>query len=566
MTEGPGFLEFFILEAGEYVEQLDGLLLAGGSSGPDPDALQRVARALRGTATMAKLPAFADLAAAIERVGRALHDHTLAWDQSLRGALVAAVDDLKTLLHAARRWTSAEDRRASVRTAELSRLAPGRPSGGTDAGQPGLMAFPFLSTEAANIAAGLELLITRSSDTETVANVLRRIRALRGVAGVKEIVPLADALEATEAAGRVLESGRESLTPEARQLLENAAAYMRSLASALRMGGDVHAQTPAREAFDAAVEAWTGSHAIRDRVVPIATLFYTEGSGLVEAAAHPPTSAPERFRLELVSLGEHLRQVVNSTRATRDSGQRSRIQRELRRSLQALEAAAESFGEREIADFVRSHVQATASVDFLSMSALDDLASLLTEPGAKAERLRARLREVAGNRDMADAIGVGFGPATPSTPSIPVPGSTATHTPAAAPPRVGTPASPMAAAPPPPHPPQWPSPVGSPAQAPIAARRTTAATRAAGSKLDDAAMALIDSGISALESVAARPLIDQTPFDEDTIVPIESLLYRGRAALDRAVELRDQLRNAGPSADPETLDELYDLLELARAD
>src|SRR5262249_49824169 len=94
MTEGGGFLEFFILEAGEYVEQLDGLLLAGGSGGPDPNAVQRVARALRGTATMAKLPAFADLAAAIERVGRAMHDRTLTWDPPLRTALVAPVGDL----------------------------------------------------------------------------------------------------------------------------------------------------------------------------------------------------------------------------------------------------------------------------------------------------------------------------------------------------------------------------------------------------------------------------------------------------------------------------------------
>ena len=128
MTEGAGFLEFFILEASEYVEQLGGLLLAGGSGGPDPNALQRVARALRGTATMAKLPAFADLAAAIERVGRAMHDRTLTWDPSLRGALVASMDDLKKLLHSARRWSSDEDRRASRRVAELSRFAPTRAS------------------------------------------------------------------------------------------------------------------------------------------------------------------------------------------------------------------------------------------------------------------------------------------------------------------------------------------------------------------------------------------------------------------------------------------------------
>ena len=50
-----GFLDFFILEASDYVDQLDGLLDAGGVAGPDADGLQRVARALRGSATMAKL-------------------------------------------------------------------------------------------------------------------------------------------------------------------------------------------------------------------------------------------------------------------------------------------------------------------------------------------------------------------------------------------------------------------------------------------------------------------------------------------------------------------------------
>jgi len=87
-----------------------------------------------------------------------------------------------------------------------------------------------------------------------------------------------------------------------------------------------------------------------------------------------------------------------------------------------------------------------------------------------------------------------------------------------------------------------------------------------GSKLDRVAAALIDSGISALESVASKPLMAASPFDEAGMVPIESLLYRGRAALDRAVEIRDHLRRAGPSGDPEALDELFDLLELARAE
>jgi chemotaxis protein histidine kinase CheA len=214
MSEGPGFLEFFILEASEYVEQLDGLLLRGGSSGPDVDAMQRVARALRGTATMAKIPAFAQLASAIERVGRAIHDGSLQWEPLLSGALVAAVDDLKTLLHAARKWSPAEDRRASARTAELSRFAPLRAPAGAPAGIPSsATSSSFLSTEASNIAAGLELLTTRASDVDTAANVLRRIRALRGVAGVKEVEPLAEALAATEDAGRTLEAGQD-LSPK----------------------------------------------------------------------------------------------------------------------------------------------------------------------------------------------------------------------------------------------------------------------------------------------------------------------------------------------------------------
>jgi hypothetical protein len=53
--------------------------------------------------------------------------------------------------------------------------------------------------------------------------------------------------------------------------------------------------------------------------------------------------------------------------------------------------------------------------------------------------------------------------------------------------------------------------------------------------------------------------------DENAIVPVESLFYRGEAALERARLLRDELRDSG-STDPEALQELYDLLDLARAE
>jgi hypothetical protein len=46
---------------------------------------------------------------------------------------------------------------------------------------------------------------------------------------------------------------------------------------------------------------------------------------------------------------------------------------------------------------------------------------------------------------------------------------------------------------------------------------------------------------------------------------VESLLYRGDAALERARILRDSLRR-GENNDPDALHELYDLLDLARSE
>ncbi len=51
-------------------------------------------------------------------------------------------------------------------------------------------------------------------------------------------------------------------------------------------------------------------------------------------------------------------------------------------------------------------------------------------------------------------------------------------------------------------------------------------------------------------------------------MPIGSLLYRGRAALDRALEIRDELREsaAGGPANKPALDELFELIDLARTE
>lgn len=507
MTAPAGFLEFFILEASEYVEQLDGLLVGAGASGPDSAAFQRTARALRGTATMAKLGPFAELAASLERIGRVLQEGALTWAPALRGALVSAVDDLKILLHSVRSWSAAEDTRARARSAELSKYLPGATNTPAAAGSATTTAAPFLAGEAANIAAGLELLTTRPGDVTTAANVLKRVRALRGVAGVSSVAPLADALEATEDAARGLETASTGMTPQARALLEAAATYLRTLSAAMRGGGDVNAASPARDAFDSAFDAWSASTSERERVVPIAELFYGGADGVVETASTPPTSASERFRLELVSQGEHLRQVVAAARHATDSAASVRAQRDLRRALRALQAAAESFGENDVASLLGQRVGSLDRLDGRTLDDLNAVAAVLTDATAPGTDLRTRLRQVAAKA------------------------ASRAPTPAAAAPPVALPA------------------------AEVARGRTPARVAA-----------LLDSGIVAIESLMGQPLAAAVEIPEDALVPIDSLLYRGRAALDRAVEIRDELRRAGPASDKAALDELFELLDLARTE
>ena len=72
-------------------------------------------------------------------------------------------------------------------------------------------------------------------------------------------------------------------------------------------------------------------------------------------------------------------------------------------------------------------------------------------------------------------------------------------------------------------------------------------------------------GIAGLDALSLRPLTPSAPLPEQPPVPIGQLLYRGRAALERAIEIREQIRTSGAPPSPEALGELYDLLDLALA-
>jgi hypothetical protein len=93
----------------------------------------------------------------------------------------------------------------------------------------------------------------------------------------------------------------------------------------------------------------------------------------------------------------------------------------------------------------------------------------------------------------------------------------------------------------------------------------TAATQvggAAASTLGD----LLDAGIKTLGTLGHSPLSAPTPLGEQPPVPIDALVYRGRAAIERAREIRDEVRRMGGPVEQEKLGELFDLLDLALTD
>jgi HPt (histidine-containing phosphotransfer) domain-containing protein len=565
MTAPSGILDFFVLEASEYIEQLDGLVLAGGAGGPNAESFQRAARALRGSATMARLNAFAELAAALERAARALRDGSLRWSPALSGAVVGAVDDLKILVRAARAWGDGESRRASARAAEISGFLPAErnaaPSPGTGQTSPS-----FLAAETANIAAGLEFLLTRPADPSAPTNVLNRLRALRGVAAIKDIPPLPEVLDAADQGLRPIETQQGELTSAHRELVDAAAAVLRDAARVLRgsaptapIAGPLAVSPEASARFEAALGHFADAEAERTQVVPVSNLFFDDnGPHVVSSTAQPPTTPSDRFRLEMVGHGEHLRRLIGDARASSDPAAVERSTRALGRMVTTVRGTAESFGEGAIAQTVAALGESVTALDAPGLAVLTGLADLLSSPGHDSERLRTELPRLLAGRLERDRVTAAETPQHVGGElqwlEPPVPGQ-------------ASPPPPARPAPGPPSPIGGPVPIftGSTSTADMRQRSTMPLTAPSSSppKASPAGAglaSLLELGIASVEELAERPLSAPVPVEE-TLVPIESLVYRGEAAWRRALELRDDLRKQ-PTPPRESLEELYDLLDL----
>ena len=126
MTMPGRLLDFFALEATEYLNRLESLVNKSGMEPADATQFAAAARGLRGSATMAKAGGIVQLAMTVERVASGLVQGATRWEPEVQRALVGAIEDLKLLVRSLRTWGAEQDARVQDSLRRLARYAPAR--------------------------------------------------------------------------------------------------------------------------------------------------------------------------------------------------------------------------------------------------------------------------------------------------------------------------------------------------------------------------------------------------------------------------------------------------------
>ncbi len=565
MSNPLGTADFFALEAGECLDRLEQLVTR--PQGPPPDEMLRYARALRGSALMASHSAIARAAAALEAIARGLRDGTSAWEPAMRERAGQAIDEFRLLVRNAREWSSADAVRASRIEADLLALA-GEEAVGTSRAMPAPAAEPaelntgvraFVAREGALIASALDRAARALRETpgarEPLYAVLRRMQSLRGLAELSELTPLPEILDGIELAVGDL-TRLFAPPPDVHRLLESAAQALTRIARDVAGSG-----RPAPDPDEARLftEQLLRAFAVERDVVPIESLYVDgDATPFHRSESQPQFSAPTPLSgVELVSYGEHLFQaadrIVDAESATiRDLRLYSLVGtlRSVataggdpvaaaltvfgRSAREAIASGAAAGGDAEFAAILR---EAGALLRSLADAAdqhevgrrLLDLAHRLDQSVAQSEEKAADARPAPAPANLADADIVPIESLDYATPDEARPATIPSRTPDAA------------------------------------EVNSLEATYATYGKL------IRDHGLAAssVDQLIRRPH-DAGP-DGDTErapVDIRDLCYRGRAALERAVEVRDALAARLSSHSPllpgePLLLELLDLVPLA---
>jgi chemotaxis protein histidine kinase CheA len=126
MTTPGRLLDFFTLEAGEYLTRLESIATRPSLQPADAAQFAAAARGLRGSATMARAGELARLATTVERIASGVVQGTISWEPELQRSLVGAIEDLKLLVRSVRQWGPEQDSRVDESLGRLARYAPAR--------------------------------------------------------------------------------------------------------------------------------------------------------------------------------------------------------------------------------------------------------------------------------------------------------------------------------------------------------------------------------------------------------------------------------------------------------
>lgn len=564
-----GMSDFFALEAGEYLERLDGLV---GSETPNTEELVRLARALRGSALMANQHAIARAAAGLEALTRAVREGRRAWDPQTKQLALRGVDDLKIFVRKAASWTDGDTAKAEALAQELDQVA-GRPSAqvraaealGLDAG-----VRAFVAREGAAIASALDraaqALKANPAAQDPFPLVLRTIQPLRGLAAVNDLPPLPDLLEGIErAVGELSQSGLE---PPANtgELFKTAAQAIARAAREVAERGRPDPESPDFRQFAGLLVKFMESE---PDVVSIGSLYYNDSGPHIVSRGVPAARPSTLGRLELVSHGEHLRQAADSLERAPSTTQRELRAHTLGTTFRALANAGGGALADRVSLFALAAREAVASG--VAVSSAAGFAALLRQAGDLLARSSAGDEEAfAAELDGLTSAVRTLKPGAPAPAPAPVP------------PRAPAPAAPRAPMPAPQAPvvpieTLAPAPVPAPAPAPARPPRVAEAVsetadligswmlyeRMAGAGIGAASLQELLAPASAASAPPVPTASRSAGAGDAAAVDVRTLLYRGDRALKRAQELRQAAKQVSGDALRALVDEVCDLVALA---
>jgi hypothetical protein len=467
------------------------------------------------------------------------------------------VEEFRLLVRRAREWTETDTARATRLGNGLEALSgkqtedPNTPRREGERQELNTGVRAFVAREGALIASALDraarALRTSPADREPLYNVIRRMQSLRGLAELGELAPLPEILDGIELA--VGDLTRLFAPPPGVDEVMDAAAQ-----ALTRISRDVAERgRPDPEAEEARrfTELLLRAFAVERDVVPIESLYFTDDPNpLTHPVSQPQFASPEPLGpLELVSHGEHLCQSADLI-----AGARSTTERDLRlyHLLGALRSAAAPSADPvagALGIFARSAQEALAAG--VAGRSVEGLVSRLREAGQLLRAVVETDDRMLVSRRLLDVAHRLDGLRTAEEPAqepVPIESLVYQPEPEVVPVESLAPDAPL---------PAQPAPVS--VSSGLEASFRTLARLAKDNAPTTASLEVL---LGRADKVPAASGTEQPA------VSIESLCYRGHAALERANQVRHQIA-AGLTGDASLaslqplLQELLDLVPLA---